>query len=242
VTYRGDWPKQLVSLRQQELVGEQAWAADLTDKELPARVSWNFQGPPPAFFTRMVAPPNKLEAVEAGTKAFHEVQPSGRMTGFNFQGTARGDFEVVLKYRELRGVTTATDWKVPRMETTIFLGDKNGFAHTLAIVHQIKADGSFQVAPSLGTRDPQNKVSWKSSTVAVKRFDGQFKIVRKGDMVYFYHAAPGQSRFQLIDLWQANDADVNGVAVGFRVDDPESSGSGVLEEVSIRARSILPKK
>ena len=248
VIYKGNWPRTLPSLKEQEMSGNDLELATFGETELPARFAWNFQGKQPTnlMFTAEV-PTNKRQPVQGGLQVSRQsnIDPISYGAGFQWPTvTMGGDFEVTLDFRDFQSTTKKSDHQVPRMEIILSLGGTFGqHSQTVALTHRRHSDGSMLQSAIVGNRPNPPTEDWQSSDHSTMATSGRIRIVRRDSTAYYLAAPLGSEEWQLLDRRPASAADVKDFIVGLRSEDPEGTASAVLTGFSVRATrlSFIPR-
>ncbi|MBC8115143.1 MAG: DUF1583 domain-containing protein, partial [Candidatus Saccharimonas sp.] len=170
VIYRGNWPKTLPSVKEQELAGNDLELATFKPGDLPATFTWNFQGKRPGHLNESgVVPTTKRTTVDGGLRIVREpsADRASEQAGFQWpQVSIGGDFEVTLGYRDFESSTKNEGHQVPRMEVILAIG--GSFAspphtHTLALTHRRMHDDSMQLTSISGFRRNPPEEEWQAS-------------------------------------------------------------------------------
>jgi tetratricopeptide (TPR) repeat protein len=243
VVYRGNWPKSLPSLKDQELAGDDPQLVNFKDGELPATFSWNFQGKRPAHLDLMgIVPTSKFSPVEGGLKIERgrgtDVAASSAGIQWN-NVSVGGDFEVTVDYRNFQSSTKAPGHTVPRIELLLGLGGRFGHeSQALSVAHRRNSESKMEFAAVQGVRrDPAN-LDWSSKTTPTTTDGGRLRISRRSGIAYFLHAPAGTDDWTLIERRPVSTEDIKELFAGFRSEDLDSTGSVVLTRFSVRARNL----
>ena len=245
VIYRGNWPKALPSVKEQELAGNDLELATFHPGDLPATFTWNFQGKRPGHLNESgVVPTTKRTPIDGGLRIVREPNADrvSESAGIQWpQISIGGDFEVTLGYRDFESSTKNEDHQVPRMEIILAIGGGFGspsHSHTLALTHRRRHDGSMQMTSITGVRRNPPAEDWEASDRPRVASSARIRIVRRNDIAYFLHAQPGSDVWELLDRRQTSTSDVNDLLIGFRTEDLAASASTVLTEFSVRAKRL----
>ncbi|HEY4260839.1 MAG TPA: DUF1583 domain-containing protein, partial [Schlesneria sp.] len=204
VVYRGNWPKTLPSLKDQELANTNPQLVNFKDGELPATFSWNFQGKQPAHLDLMgTVPTSKFSPVEGGLKI---ERGRGTVAAASSAGvqwnnvSVGGDFEVTLDYRNFQSSTRDTTYKIPRIELLLGLGGRFGHeSQALSAVHRRNAESKMELAAVQGVRKDPSNMEWSSKTNPITIDGGRLRISRRSGVAHFQHGAVGTDDWKLID-------------------------------------------
>jgi hypothetical protein len=247
VIYRGNWPKTLPSLRDQELSSDGPKEYEFAEGELASRFTWNFEGPRPAFLTTWgEAKPNRIEPVKEGLKIVRgeNAEQNATHCGFEWLADVKGDFEVTVKYRDFKSKTEETDWQVPRIEMHVYLGGTWGAPDNQNVLqggHRRTHDNRFALFTGHGMKLPE-KYDWKYTGRETVESEGQLRFVRKGAMAYYLFAKPGSDDWLLLNSGPASDAPLKGGNFCLRAEKPSSSGEIVITEFTLKTKEQTTSK
>lgn len=243
VIYRGDWPRSLPSIKEQELASNDAELASFKDGELPAGFGWNFRDKMPGNLSNTGDfPTTKRAPVEDGVRIAREpnADTASQAAGYQWSDMAiAGDFEVILGYRDFESSTKVNTQQVPRVEILLAVGgpfDKHN--QTLALTHRRQADGKMILSSYHGIRRKPPEEEWQTSDKATTATGGRIRIVRRDRTVYYQWAPAGSDEWVMLDRRQTSTADINHLLIGLRSEDLAASSSAVLTEFSVRAKRL----
>ena len=241
VVYRGNWPKELPSLKEQELsnIGPQIF--DFAVGELSTSFEWNFQGAKPEFLKPWGAnSPNRIEPISGGLKMIRgeNARDDGIPCGFQWEAEIEGDFDVTLAYQDFRSQTEQTDWQIPRIELFLNIGGAWGAAdntNLLQVGHRRQSDGRMNVYTGHGIH-VEDKYDWKYGARESMQTGGRLRFVRKGQTAYYLYAKPDTEEWQLLDTGPISAAALRGGNFCLRAEMPTSSGEVVFTQFTIKSR------
>lgn len=245
VVYRGNWPRTLPSIGQQELAVDDLDMATFKEGELPEAWSTNFKGPLPGHL-RLTSAATTTK-FSPGKDGLRIVRDSNAEIGTESAGiqwpdiTIEGDFEVTLGYRDFQSQTKSQTHQVPRVEIILAMGGtftSPQHAQTLAMTHRRRHDDNMFVTPILGIRRNPPAEEWQSSDRRQIASEGRLRIVRRSSMAYYLFSKAGSDNWELLDRFPATTASVKDLIIGLRSEDLTSTCSVVLTEFSIRAKRI----
>lgn len=245
VVYRGDWPKTLPPINEQELAGNDLELATVDKEPLSATFTWNFVGRLPNHLALIgKVPTNTITDTPAGLKLAHAPNPDvdSEAIGIHWPKLAiGGDFEVTFGYRDFTSKTTSTNHIAPRMEIVLSVGDTYGApanTHTVALVHRRHHDDSMFLTSLLGIRTNPGAPVWESTEKALVASSGRLRIVRRLAVAYYLYSPVGSEDWVLIDRRPVATTDVEDMLVGLRSEDRTGTSSVVLTELSVRAQRL----
>lgn len=201
VIWRGDWPRQLPKISEQELAGKYGDFLDPRRAELPAKFEHDFarQGLPGERFT--IAPrgaedayfprPDGLHAAWQGVDGFRNAAVAPRLT-------VGGDFDATVSYERFRPAP-APDGRVTLM---LLAGVNAAVVQDCLLYHAALArkDGSSDLIFQTMISRPDGVAPRNQFTVAepFEAESGRLRLARRGDMVYFLIAENDSPNFRLL--------------------------------------------
>lgn len=244
VVYRGNWPKTLPSLKEQELAGDDLQLVTFKDGELPATFSWNFQGKRPAHLDLMGnVSTTKFTTAEDGLKIDRGPGkvPEAQSPGIQWKNlSVGGDFEITLNYRGFQSATKVTDHQVPRIEILLGVGGRFGKEQqAFSMAHRRTSGGKMEFIAVHGTRKDPVDFDWVSRSIPASVDEGRIRIVRRNGMAYFLRAPLGKEEWAIVDRRSVSTADIQELYAGLRSEDLASSGSVILTSFSVRAKKLV---
>lgn len=243
VVYRGDWPRSLPSIKEQELAGNDAELASFKEGELPAGFSWNFRDRMPGNLSPTGdIPTNKRVLVNDGLQITRAPGSDATSQAAGYQWTGMeigGDFEVILGYRNFKASTKVATQQAPRVEIILALGGPIGkHSQTFSVTHRQETDGKMAFSAIQGVRRKPPEEDWQVSDTPTTATGGRIRIVRRDRTVYFQTAPEGSGEWVTLERRQASLEDVNDLLIGLRSEDLAASSSVVLTEFSVRAKRL----
>jgi hypothetical protein len=242
VIYRGNWPRTLPAIEQQELAGNDLELASFKEGDLPATFSWDFQSRKPGNLVPSNFPSSKYIPDDEGLRLVHEPNPQPQTDSVGFQWpqvVIGGDFEVTLGYRDFQSTTASTNHQVPRVEIILSVGGGFGqHTQTLALTHRRLRDNSMSIASIQGIRRNPPAEEWLASDRNQASASGRIRIVRNRGVAYFHYAKPGAKEWELLERRVCSTADIKDLIVGLRCEDLTSTASVVLTEFSVKAQRL----
>ena len=241
VVYRGDWPKSLPPLAEQELAVSPAVRAALDPKKVVAEFKYDFRGGKPLAAQLSPAGQNAAKYITRPASGARIVLPANQekpnAVGYETNFRLRGDFEVVAVYSGLKTVSGPKAWG-PGIDLQLRL---NGSDNADLLFERRQREDGQHVLQSIYARDLPGKLDrpsmLKGNTIAAA--SGKLKIVRSGPMIYFLFGEYGSDDYRLLSEERAGDADALRVKVYARAFSKQSGVDVVLEELSIRAESFV---
>lgn len=245
VVYRGDWPKALPPIDQQELASDERNLLTLKDEEVPESWSWNFKGRRPAHLRQ--TGDAETTSFTPDSNGLHIVRnpnpkPISDSAGMQWSDVSiEGDFEITLGYRGFESSTKCETHQVPRIEIILALsGAFNSPDHsqTLALTHRRQHDGKMYLTSILGIRRNPPAEDWQSSDRPLVASEGRIRIIRRNSMAYYLYSKAGSDDWELLERRPASTAPVKDLVIGLRSEDLQATGSVTLTEFSVRAKRV----
>lgn len=246
VVYRGNWPKILPPVSEQELAGNDLEQATLTDEQLPAKYSVNFATDPTRHLRPTAnLPSTRYSKTDGGVLITR--QPStdvaSQSAGYRWpQITIGGNFEVTLGYRDFQSRTRNENHQVPRIEIILAQGGLIGapqHSGTLSLTHRRHHNETMTLTSILGIRRKPPEEDWQASDRPVVATSGKLRIVRRDGMVYYLHATADSKDWQVLERRVASSADIKDMMIGLRSEDLAATASVVLTDFSVRASRLI---
>lgn len=240
VVYRGDWPKALPPLAEQELAVSPAERAALDPKKATAQFQFDFRAGKPIPAELAPVPQNAETFITREAAGAKIVLPAGRQkpgaVGYETRFRLRGDFEIVATYSELKTTPAPKAWG-PGIDLHLRLeGADNA---DLMLERRQLEDGRHIVQPIYAFELPDKldrPLAIQSQPTPAAA--GRLKIVRKGPMAYYLFAEHDSDDYRLISEHLVGEADAVRSQVYARAFSPASGVEVVLEQLSIRAESF----
>jgi len=241
VRYRGDWPKTLPPVEEQELAGGPERMAEIPAAELPARADFDFTGgqfDPQAFAYHWNA--QAANYVHPSDQGLRITMPAGeskpQVAGVHPRLRLVGDFVVTLDYANLVTVPPQESWG-------------SGLSFKVQLDNSYEA--GFEVRQwqkSTATtamwqiRTPLGEHVYYSENDGAFPPSGRLRLVRRGGVLYFLTADTGGEEFRLLTQRPVGTSDVKAVNVQADSSDQAAGADVTLKHLSIRASQILPVK
>lgn len=242
VTYRGDWPKTLPTLKEQELNPGPFTRANFADGELITLLDWDCSTPKPAA----------IEAFGAGgkttlvptDKGLLITRPAGeakaqQVVGHIFRGKLSGDFEITLDFADFQSTTKPHDWMLPRVEVNALLGGGHSppKAKTIVALNMRRPSPErMEIQQGQMTLNDKGTHDWSGSQAPTEFNGGRLRIVRKGGTSFLLHAASGTDDWQLITTRAVDKNYVHEISVTVRAEDMDSTFSCLFQRITVRGQ------
>jgi hypothetical protein len=240
VTWRGDWPRQLPALAEQELVNQESLVLEDQLVDLPAVFTHDFakQGFPTEKFTAVQGNLNEnfqpmsdgLHVTGIGNSGYRDIMFTPRLT-------IRGDFDIIATYEQL--LTEA----VPEGSASLYLQTLLGEGTECIVMRRQsrpKVGPDLQFHQTAVVRYEGANVQRKySRSVSSETLAGRLRLARRGKMVYFLMAEGDSPNYSLLNREEVSDADVleNGLRIMTQTH-REGRVSAVWTSLTIRAAEL----
>jgi len=241
VRYRGDWPKTLPAVDQQELAVGPEQFAEIPPEQLPARVDYDFTGAkfdPPAWAYHWNSQASGY--VHPTAEGLRMTLPAGQakpqVAGVHPKLRISGDFIATLEYSDLKVLPVKEQWG-------------SGLSFKVALDQSYEA--GFEVRQwqnSNGTSamwqivSPHKQYLYYSESNSEFPDSGRLRIVRRGPVLYFLTAPLGSDEFRLLTQRPIGTNDVKAVNLQADCSDQAGMADVVVRNLSIRAAKITPVK
>lgn len=241
VRYRGDWPKTLPPVDEQELARGPEQFAEFRGEELPARSDYDFTNSrfepagfayhwssqasayvkPTAAGLRMTLPAGEAKPQVAG------VHPKLRLSG---------DFVATLEYSDLKTAPVKEAWGTGlSFKVALDQSYEAGFE-----VRQWKESNGTSVMWQIAS--PHKQYLYHSEGSSAFPDSGRLRIARRGPVLYFLTAPLGSDDFRLLSQRPIGTNDIKAVNLQADCSDQAGMADVVVRNLSIRAAKITPVK
>ncbi len=228
IVYRGEWPKTLPSIAEQQLASAPSTAAPASSQAFTLskpKAELKTQGLQPG------GPDDRLTTDEKGMRLLlQKSEGYESWPRFTFQKPIEGDFVATLDFADLR------------MEPA-----KEGWGSTFAIRANIENKSELWVECGIGSgkTGTQLKSARRHKTVSgTDRHDGRYqpldvdsgrlRIVRSGSVISTYYARAGSEDFQLMEFHPVGDGATKSLTVQCAASDSEAVIDVVLSRLTIQ--------
>lgn len=242
VTYRGDWPKMLPGLNEQELANFDPEPDQFADGELQTQFQWDFRGPQPTVVLPWrEADPNKIEPVETGRKITRaeNADEDGTICGFRWYSGVMGDYEITLGYRDFLSKTKQTDGNVPRIDVVLDIGAWGNNTNVLQCGVRRPADGNLVLYSGHGNRIAE-QFDWRFTHHEAKQTSGRIRFTRRGHTACYWHIDGDSDDWKLLYKGPVSAERMRGVSFALKAETPTASGEIVITDFTVKSRSQDP--
>ena len=242
IVWRGDWPRELPSLSEQELADN----TDFLDQRVPELTAvfehdFSRDGLPEDYFR--IHGENVEQHISVESDGVRVVRPSGEEWAraiINPRVQARGDFDITATFEQLDTSAERLDAKTPLAASIDFLGALAGPEnHHFTIIRREERDDRHTLRNHFALTQPSGSRKNFGGRRVSHADSGRFRAARRGDQIYFLFAEGDSPSYRLLGAETASTADTN--AYGLRLA-AEARGTGrvsvLWKEVSIRAEQL----
>ncbi|HET6424070.1 MAG TPA: DUF1583 domain-containing protein [Planctomycetaceae bacterium] len=242
VRYRGEWPRELPAVADQELAEGPEKNLHNVEATLPARLEYDM--------TKTSLDPQKFGYLwDAKISRFLKATPQGlKMTfpageqkgatvaGFTPRARIKGDFVATLDYEQLKTTPVKEAW---------------GSGLSFKFKMNASYEAGFEVRRT--TTGMSLNCAWNMPTAAKSTVyysegfseyptEGRLRLIRRGVMVYFLMAAPGSDDFRLLTSRPLGTTDID--RIGAQVDCSDAAGGAevLITRIDIHAQELVPPK
>ncbi len=242
IRYRGDWPKTLPPIQQQELAASSRKMTEIPDAELPDAVNFDFTRS--KFDTTQfnyhwdaAAAAKRIQPTPDGLRFFltaGEAKP--QTAGVHTKLRLSGDFIATIEYVGLKTTPPSGTWG----SGLSFKVNVDGKRESGIEARQWeKSKGTTAMTQS---RSPQGEYLFSSESVADFSESGRMRLVRRGAVLYCLTAETGSDKFRLVAHRPIGTSDTHYIAIQADASDTTSGAEFVVKNLSIRANKISKAK
>lgn len=242
IWYRGDWPKTLPPVDQQELALGPERLAEIPDSELPESVNFDFIGSKFdaaefAYHWDAKAAAKKIQPTADGLRFF---LPGGEIktqfAGLHPKLRLSGDFIVIIDYEGLKTTPPNGTWG-------------SGLSFKVMIDQSYEAGlearrttNAFTTNAMWQLTTPLKDHVYYAEQLPQFAEAGRMKLQRRGGVLYFFTAPAGSDEFRLVAHRPVGTNDVRQINIRADASDQSAGAEFVLKNLSIRAAKIMKVK
>lgn len=237
VVLRGDWPKSVPSVAEQELADDTVWSLDQTRAELPVEFSHSFvdDGLASKYFKSRMSASSRIAPRANGL--FASVTTRGGDASLQIwpRFTIHGDFDMELGFEQLE---LSGDKYAALLLYTEHAGAQRPYYRVMRMLEQKTYE---RVKVQLSVIRPNGVRSYESPQYeACESTSGRFRLARRGDTFYFLFAEGDSTNFRIIGTQKGSVAET--VSDGIHIM-PVCNGASqvnvLLKTFSIRAEKMM---
>ena len=240
IAWRGDWPRTVPAIADQELAGEMADSLDERIPELTSVFEHDFtsDGLPEKYFRQYGEDSEKCISPQGdGVQVIREGAGIWSRVSFGPRFRARGDFDITASFERLetRNPSTCNVQLLAILESQ----------HHCRTTRGHHKNGHRSINGQLMTAQPDGGRRTRASQQTCEADSGRLRLARRGDKIYFLFAEGDSPVFRIIGTQTATADDV--AATGVRLVACAGEGartSVVWKHLSLRAEELtfLPGK
>jgi hypothetical protein len=240
IRYRGDWPKVLPPVDQQELAAGPDRLAVTPDSELPETAKFDFTGSKfeAADFAYHGDPKNAAKHIRPTGDGLRFDLPAGetkaRWVGVHPKLKLLGDFSVTIEYAGLKTTPAKESW---------------GTGLSFKIQFDKSYETGFEARDAYGSK--AMRAMWRLPTPLNEYHDeslpgfaesGRICLQRRGPVLYYFITENGSKDFRLLAQRPIGTKDVNAINIQADASDQAGGTEFILKSLSIRAAKITKLK
>jgi Flp pilus assembly protein TadD len=235
VIYRGEWPKQLPSLADQELAYGPAGAFPLAEVTGSKQV---FDLAKPlaelaAVGVMPMGPSERITAVAGGTRLELENAPDyTRWPGLIFKQPISGDFDVTLDFAKLQLAKVAEGWGTGAS----FKVEFDVPHHWAEVGVYIDGGGHEQLRCTFAHKRVNGSIEYDSRNWNAHYEAGRMRMIRQGGLLHCLYAPQGTDEFRLLETYAVGDVPV----AQFKLENVASDAQAKVDIVAGKVTLIRP--
>ncbi len=242
VRYRGDWPKTLPPIKQQELAASSRKMTEIPDAELPDTASFDFtrskfDTTQFSYHWDAAAAAKRIQSTSDGLRFFltaGEAKP--QTAGVHTKLRLSGDFIATIEYAGLKTAPPSGTWG----SGLSFKVNVDGKRESGIEARQWeKSKGTTAMSQS---RSPQGEYLYSSESLTDFAESGRMRLVRRGAALYCLTAETGSDNFRLVAHRPIGTGDTHYIAIQADASDQAAGAEFLLKNMSIRATKIMKVK
>lgn len=235
VTWRGDWPKQLPALENQDLVDTRLLLLDESREQLAEHFHHDFRNDPLHERFDLVGNESRITPTESG---LHQEMVGNTGTKQLKSGLRiSGDFDITATFQDLEHVMDEPCWE---LRTGFILYFDNETRDACGIYRKLSRNKTNRRVALLHSSHPLDRPYTVRSDYAVEEStSGRLRMVRRGSTIYGLYAQDDSPNFRFIKKFEATNEPL--LVQGFRLTFMSSKQASVAvtwNELDIRAEQI----
>jgi hypothetical protein len=244
VKYRGNWPKTLPPVEQQELAGNPAQVAEFPDSHLPVRLDFDFTG---AKYDEAGLTVLSTKLPVAGLR-FHTAQADGlhlsfianrpmpETYGVTPRTRLRGDFDVAATFEGLALVPPAEQWGTG---VELAIAFESPQTDQVRIERRVTKEGlhTLKSARYGGASDGASR--YLAQQAAGTPTAGTMRIVRRGEIAHCLFAEADSDEYRLLWSTHVGTADVTAAVARLAAGHFTAGADVVLKRLVVRAEELV---
>ncbi|MDA1229248.1 MAG: DUF1583 domain-containing protein [Planctomycetota bacterium] len=204
VIWRGDWPKQLPSVAEQQLARSDADIPDETLPRLPAVFYHSFRNGIPNELFDVIGDEKTIQQVEGGIRTSRVADAGIYEIRVCLQ--VHGDYDIVASFKDLKLETPALPGKVG-IGLMTFL---DNLTQDSSVLYRRAGENGGQQRTHFAHKAVQEDggIKYSGQGLVEESLSGQLRLARRGDMVYGLYAEDDSPNFRLLFQQQVPPDDV----------------------------------
>ncbi len=242
VRYRGDWPKTLPPVEQQELATGPEKLSVTPDADLPQKMSFDFKGSKfnVADFSYHWDAAAAAKQIRPGIDGLIFELPAGQVkpqfAGIHPKLRLTGDFIVTIKYSNIKTTAAKEGWGAGLSFKVIF---EKSYETGLELRQYATAQATRAIWLS---QTPMKEFVYHDESVPTMAPYGQLRLQRRGSVLYFFTAEKDSPDFRLVAQRPIGTNDVKQINIQADANNQDSGVDFTLERIDIRAAVIEKRK
>jgi hypothetical protein len=240
VVYRGEWPKTLPPVEDQELAYPPEHAAAKRADDLPASLTLTFNKSVEELRNQRVSLEGPTDAVQVGPEGTRFSLPPGirkwGRCGYKVQVPLAGDFRITASIDSFN--LQPPQAKQARVLLEPYFRDPNG-KNVLRLDCFLASDGGRRIAPVHQRHRPDGS-SWQvQPTSVISEPATRLRITRRGSRASYWYATEKHPEWCLLDSFVVGQRDVDSICLVVDAVEPDARAEAVFKELEIRAERFL---
>ena len=240
ILHRGDWPRSLPPLEEQQLAPNPADALALRDDEAPEYWSADFTG---SVYDEgaMRAEGTEIGAlIEPSAEGLLMRLPAGdpkpTTIGVRPNFGLRGDFQVDASFSGLEITPPAEAWGAG-IEVHLRFVDE--YDSRVQFERRQFPNQNHSLAAAFHGRSPDGESRWFKRDYWKWDSSGRMRIIRRGDIMSFLFAPEGSGEFEVLEEFATGSKDIQSVLIRAAASDQVAGMRVVWDSMSIRAHEFV---
>jgi len=243
ITYRGDWPRELPPVEEQQLAVDPVELIERHASGLKAVYRHDFKelGVPEHRF-RSASPKSWLQSAANGLRMSRPgMKPRGGLHYLHVGLRLRGDFDVTASFEDFKPAAPVGKEASDILMHVLLDTPAEDIA---AVRRRHFADGRDLLHTSHDHLRPDGKRGYDGRTSPCKSQSGKLRLVRIGSVVYYLFAEADSNDFRLVDEWLvgAEDTVAEGIWLTVRTGSTQDPTEVVWKDLTVRADEIFAEE
>ncbi|TXT22599.1 MAG: hypothetical protein FD138_3391 [Planctomycetota bacterium] len=242
IRYRGDWPKSLPPVEQQELAAGPERLAEIPDSELLESASFDFTGSKFdaadfAYHWDARAAAKQIQPTADGLRFFLPGgQTKTQYAGLHPKLRLSGDFIVIIDYERLKTMPPTNTWGSGLSFKVMIDQSYEAGLEARRTTNAFTTNAMWQIQTP-----PKDHVYYAEQLPQFAEA-GRMKLQRRGGVLYYFTAPTGSDEFRLVAHRPVGTNDVRQINIRADASDQAAGAEFILKNLSIRATKIIKLK